>query len=147
MRDVWKSAIAACLILMISTGATADEMAKAWKAFDGGDYRTARQIWEIRASEGDTEAMVALAAMAETGTGQPVDLNRARELYVTAAENGNPDAMQNLAVMLECGRGVPIDVQAALALYNRARLAGKAWSSRQVARITNEIAGVSSPCR
>lgn len=134
------------LALTMPGAGSANEMARAWEAFDGGEYAAARTIWQKLGAEGDDEAMVALAGMANTGAGQPVDRELSRRLYKAAADLGNPDAMQNLAVMLECGLGGPESHPAALIWFERAASAGRSWAARQVERIGGSEPDRESPC-
>lgn len=133
-----------CQILTVP--AAAASMAKAWESFDGGDYRTARRIWQEFADQENTEAMVALAGMAETGVGQQPDPELARAYYRSAARLGNADGMQNLAVMMECGHGGPKDIEAAMTWYARAALSGMPWATRQLARLGSSRGGTSTAC-
>jgi TPR repeat protein len=145
--DHMKTAAKLLICLFLSTPVTAGDMAGAWEAFDGGDYGKARQLWQVLAKDGNAEAMVALAGMAENGAGQTPDLTLARRYYRAAAVLNNSDGMQNLAVMLECGSGGQQDLVAARNWYTKAASAGKAWAARQLERFSNRTIVVTNICR
>lgn len=146
MKRLARIGLVALTISLAGPALAENRMALAWEAFDAGDYPTARTIWQSLADEDDGEAMVAVAGMAESGAGEPVNLRRARRLYAKATELGNPDAMQNLAVMLECGHGGDADLAQAKALYRKAAINGKSWAANQIQRLESVAGGKGSPC-
>lgn len=134
------------VVLASTQGAAGNDMARAWEAYDGGDYQTARSIWLAQAQDGDSEAMVALAGLAETGADGPADHAEARRLYRSAANLGNADAMQNLGVMLECGIGGPADGREAITWYLQAAKLGRTWADQQMQRLNDEASDSPTPC-
>jgi TPR repeat protein len=67
--------------------------------------------------DGNTDAMVDLAVMHDTGDGVPMDKAEAASLCRRAADLGLALAMRNLAVMLAKGNGVPMDKAEAARLF------------------------------
>jgi TPR repeat protein len=107
--------------------------ADAEKAFQGGDYATALQMWHERADNGDAVAQNYLGVHYHLGLGVARDYEQAAKWYAAAAENGNSDAQRYLGTMYYLGIGVPQDNGLAYGWYYVASKNGnaKAEEARQ----------------
>ncbi len=110
----------------------ASGFAEGLAAFDGGDLRTAYEIWLPLAGAGETSAQVALAGLLEAGgPGVARDLPTAVEWYRRGARNGDAVAQMNLAEFLAQGLGVPRDQVRALAWFSLAAAQGQGWAAKR----------------
>jgi TPR repeat protein len=78
----------------------------------------------VRARNGWTGDLVALARLFRTGAEVPRDDALAARLFTLAASRDHPQAKWELALMLRAGAGLPRDSARALALAREAALAG-----------------------
>ncbi|MDZ4736844.1 MAG: hypothetical protein SGJ07_10910 [Rhodospirillaceae bacterium] len=91
-----------------------------WAAYDRGDYRAARDIFEDLAADGDPDAAYGLAIMTANGLGGAADYEAAAELYGMAASAGNAEAASALGYHYDFGLGVPLNKDLAEYWYRKA---------------------------
>jgi uncharacterized protein len=108
------------LALMLTGRATAGPLEDASTAYKRGDYATALQIWQPRATQGVAFAQVNLGIMYYSGHGVPQDYGEAARWYRLAAEQGNAIAQVNLGFLYYNGQGVPQDYGEAAKWYRLA---------------------------
>ncbi|MGO9391648.1 tetratricopeptide repeat protein [Rhodoblastus sp.] len=72
---------------------------KAYAEFKMGNYRSARNVWEVLAGIGDSDALFNLGVLAENGFGEPMDLQKALSLFKTAADAGGVNARYRLGLL------------------------------------------------
>lgn len=101
----------------------AGDAAKAWA---GGDEKTAREIWEKMAADGDAQAMNNLGVVYDQGLGVEPDPGRAAHWFAQSANAGNPSGMSNYGRMLEQGRGMPANAAEAARWFDQAARKGQA---------------------
>lgn len=101
----------------------AGDAAKAWAA---GDIRTAREIWEKMAADGDAQAMNNLGVLYDQGQGVEPDPGRAAHFFAQSANAGNPAGMSNYGRMLEQGRGISMNPSEAARWFDLAARKGQA---------------------
>jgi TPR repeat protein len=89
-----------------------------WDALERGDYKTAFQIFQPLAEQGDADAQYNLGVMYHNGEGVPRDYAEAVKWYRLAAEQGDADAQHNLGVMYHKGYGVPLNYVVAHMWFN-----------------------------
>lgn len=89
-------------------------------AYDRANYRTALQVWEPLADEGDPKAQTYVGEIYEKGLGVAPDYALAASWYRKAAEQGFGPAQVNLGSLYEQGLGVEQDPDAALDWYRKA---------------------------
>lgn len=100
-------------------------------AFERGDYRAARNIWEARADGGSAWAQLGMGILYAEGLGLEADPARAREYWTQAAEQGLSDASFNLGVMAE--KAEPADTEMARHWYRRAAESGHVAAQNNLA--------------
>jgi len=98
------------------------------RAYDGGDYATARQEWLAAAKAGDVDAMNGLAGLYSSGFGVRQNYAEAARWYEKAARRGHVTARLNLGDYYARGRGVKRDLVLAYAWLTLAAEQGSAWS-------------------
>jgi hypothetical protein len=84
-----------CLALLPLHAATVDD---GFDATRHGDYSSALEFWQERASSGDAQAQFNLALMYHGGLGVKPDESQALQWYQKAAQNGYPWAQEYLAI-------------------------------------------------
>lgn len=126
-------------LLVLATPARADFSA-GLRAYDGGDYATARAEWEPLAAAGDGDALIALAGLYRQGLGIRADLNRAIRLYRRAAQGGNPVAQVNLGEIHQLGLAGAVDLRAAYFWYELAARQGHSWAIERLKQIGPRLA-------
>ena len=89
-------------------------------AADLADYRSALQVWQAKAEQGDPVAQTYVGEIYEKGLGTRPNYDLAVDWYQKAAAQGYSRAQINLAQLYEQGRGVAQDKLAALQLYRKA---------------------------
>jgi uncharacterized protein len=95
-------------------------------AYGRGDYRTAIQLWQPLADQGNADAQSGLGLMYQTGRGVPQNNLIAASWYRKAADQGNPQAQFNLGLMYTSGLGVPKDFAIAASWFRKAADQGSA---------------------
>ena len=90
---------------------------------------------ELGAKQGNAEAALTLAEMAETGRHVPKDLKRAAELYRLAAEAGLVQGEAALGKLYANGEGVPQDNEKAIFWLTKAAEQGYAEAQRKLASV------------
>ncbi len=127
---------------MISHGVLSADFNEGLRAYDAGDYATARDEWLALARRGDIDAQVAIAGLYRSGLGLPQSDADAAEWYRRAAENGHVMAQVNLGELYSLGRGVQRDLAAAFFWWSLAAERGQAWAQEQgdklAARLSND---------
>ena len=117
-------AVAVFLSVLQSSPAVAD-YAAGLKAYDGGDFAEALEVWLPLAKEGDAKAQHGVALLYETGRGVPAkDDVEAAKWYAAAALQGIAESQANLALMFAEGRGVGQDYGRAAELWQQAAAKG-----------------------
>jgi uncharacterized protein len=103
-----------------SAPAVAGPYEDAVSAYDQGDYRTALDVYQPLADQGDARAQHNLGVMYANGQGVPQDHAAAVSWWRRAAEQGFAQAQGALAVMYERGEGVRRDLVQAHKWYSLA---------------------------
>lgn len=105
----------ACCAAVVLVGSTGTSFANGYNdgflAAESGDYKTALQMWEPLAKQGDALAQFNLALLYHSGAGGvPADEQKAVGWYRKAADNGYYYAQEYLAVGYQEGWfGLPKD--------------------------------------
>ena len=90
----------------------------------------------LKAAEtGDTNAMVRLGGLYESGIGVPKDYVIARNWYIKAAQKGSAEAEVHLGILYYAGQGIPIDFTQAREWYQRASDHGSAQATEALAEL------------
>lgn len=124
--------------------ARATTTADAEAALARGDYASAVPIYESLVTAGETDAMVALARLYQTGTGVEKNLPRAVELFTTAAKRDNSEAEFSLGNLYLMGEGVPQDDDWAFTYYRKAAEHGHPLAQKNVTEFYR-AAGIAAP--
>ncbi len=111
--------------------ASAAEFADGLRAYDGGDFGYAAEVWRELANEGDAEAQASLAMLYSTGMGVAYDMGAAADLYERAARQGNVNAQLNLGDLYARGAGVSRDLVAAYKWLSLAAAQGRVWAENR----------------
>jgi len=98
------------------------------RAYDGGDYATARSEWQAAAKRGDIDAMNGLAGLYASGFGVRQSYADAARWYERAARRGHITAQLNIGDFYARGRGVKRDLVSAYMWLSVAAKRGSAWS-------------------
>jgi TPR repeat protein len=105
---------------LLPSNAAAEGIDAAMKAFDAGDYTTARSEALPLAEDGDAYAQAMIGFLYATGRGFAQDYVEAARWYRLSAEQGNADAQSRTGFFLYTGQGVPQDHEEALRWYRLA---------------------------
>lgn len=97
---------AGLLVLMAGQSAFADDMEEGWRAYVGGDYAKAHEIFAPLAEQGSARAMAILANMYRYGDGVALDPEKSARLYRQASLLGYVAAQYDLAQLYLIGFGV-----------------------------------------
>lgn len=96
--------------LLVSTPASADQLAAGAAAFNRQDYVRAAAIFTPLAEvEHDARAQAYLGFMYQNGRGVPQSFEEGARLYRASAEQGFPPAQYMFGLMYDKGQGVPQD--------------------------------------
>ena len=102
-----------CIVVLALTGVAApvfaDAISDGNKAYDNGDYDTARSLWQPLAEQGNAEAQNLMGNIYRRGRGVPRDYRIAASWFRKSAKQNNAQAQFNLAGMYRAGKGVPKD--------------------------------------
>lgn len=113
------------------------------KAYDGGDYARAYEIWLPLARHQDPAAMRNVGQLLRRGLGVPQDLRRAMIFYKRAASFGVAGAQANLAMMYYEGEGLKArDPKEAARWFLAAARQGHVLSQFQLGKMLEEGDGV-----
>jgi len=78
-------------------------------AYNMGDYKTALEVWQPLAEQGNARAQNNLGVMYENGKGVPQNIAEAVKWYRLAAQQGYAGAQNNLGLIYAIGRGIKRD--------------------------------------
>ena len=102
-----------CLLDVISSNATADDLNKGFVELTEGRPAGAVKLWLPLAEGGDRIAQASLALLYQTGQGVPQDYKKANELLSASAMQGYPFAFTGLGNSFHDGLGVKKDMKIA----------------------------------
>ena len=112
-----KLRLAVCAVLpfaLVCTGAAAAQTFEdGRRAYDFGEYATAKTIWTALAQAGDAKSAASLGYLYREGRGVPRDANAAARWYYRAALRNDPPAQAALCDIHLKGDGVRRDFQTA----------------------------------
>ena len=115
-----------------AVSAQAQDWAKGFSAYEGGDFATALKEWRPLAEQGDADAQYNLGVMYDNGDGVAQDYAEAVRWFRLAAEQGYAYAQSNLGVMYQNGNGVVQDYAEAVKLYRLAAEQGHAGAQNNL---------------
>lgn len=107
-------------------GPPVDLYKEAYTAYDNGDYKKAKKLFEDFAAKGEAEAQNNLGVMYALGKGVPQDYKKSIEWYKKSASQGYSEAQFTLGSMYDLGQGVPQNFDMATAWYRKAAETGNA---------------------
>ena len=99
----WSLVAVFTVMVGLSSGANAADMADSFDAAGNGKFNKAVQIWQDMAVEGDAQAQFNLGLMYHGGLGLPRNEYEAVKWYIKAAEGGYSPAQAYLVVGYEEG--------------------------------------------
>jgi len=102
---------------LISLPSFAEDLSKAYKAFDSGDYPTAIEEFKIFAEQGSADAQYMLGKIYEYHGGP--DFIKAMKWYKLSAEQGDKYAQFSLGQLYERGNGVSQNYEEAIKWYQK----------------------------
>src|SRR5579862_3002038 len=116
MIDKLKLAVCAVLpfALLCTEAAAGQTFEDGRRAYDFGEYATAKTIWATLAQAGDAKSATSLAYLYREGKGVPRDANTAARWYYRAALRDEPTAQAALCDIHMKGDGVRRDFRTAL---------------------------------
>lgn len=136
----------ACTALLGAPGPAASEgtdFAAGLKAFDAGDFATARRIMTPLATKGDGEAQLYLGRMDKAGLAGPVDETSAKIWFHRAGRFGVAAAQYELAMyFVDDGLGTPKDLGRALMWMTKAAKGGEAMAQLKLGIMYRDGLGV-----
>ena len=110
--------LAVCALLPLALFCTAAAAGQTFedgrRAYDFGEYATAKTIWTALAQAGDAKSAASLGYLYREGRGVPRDANAAARWYYRAALRDEPTAQAALCDIHLKGDGVRRDFQTAL---------------------------------
>lgn len=125
-----------------STTAQASPNEAASRAFNLGDYQTARQLWEQQAAANDPEAINNLGILYQKGIGVEQDVEKAQSLYLRAANLGFTNAQVNLGNLYFNSEGVDENLKEAARWYTAAARGGHLRAQYYLAQMYDHGDGV-----
>jgi TPR repeat protein len=108
------SALMLLAFLLLPVVAIAGPFEDGKAASDRRDYKTALELWQPLATQGNAEAQTKIGFLYLDGFGVRQDKAKAMKWFKKAAEQGNKDAQWRLGWIYEQGEGVTIDYPEAL---------------------------------
>lgn len=84
---------------------------KGVRAYEAGDYQTARELWAPLANNYDLAALRNLGHLYRLGQGVKKNGKKARKYYEKAAKLGHAPSQTNLAQMYLAGDGIAYDAE------------------------------------
>ncbi|MFQ5956118.1 MAG: tetratricopeptide repeat protein [Kiloniellales bacterium] len=134
---LWRLSITIFAIAVVGLvpRAPAADFAEGLRAYDAGDYATARDEWMALALAGDADAQVAIADLYRSGLGLQQSDAKAAVWYRRAAESGHVVAQMNLGELYRHGRGVERDPVLAWFWFSLAADQGHPWARGQRAQL------------
>ena len=106
-----------CLLDVISSNATADDLNKGFVELTEGRPAGAVKLWLPLAEGGDRIAQASLALLYQTGQGVTKDYKKANELLSASAMQGYPFAFTGLGNSFHDGLGVKKDMNIAMVWF------------------------------
>ena len=125
MRNCWKLAAVAGLMVALGGAARADWRYDAVAANAHGDFATAFRLYRLHAEHGTARDQYNIGRMYHNGAGVAKDYTEALKWYRLAAEHGDVDSLFELGLMYDNGEGVTKDSKEYLRF---ARLAAESGS-------------------
>ncbi len=132
-RPMAGAALAAAMVVCLSTAAPAAPYDDAVAAYKAGDFSTAVGLFLPLARDGMAEAQFDLGVIFLRGEGVTVDPVTAAEWFARAAKQGHADAQVNLGLMYQRGDGVPQDFEKAARYFQQAADQGHAKARNDLA--------------
>lgn len=133
--------IALILFLSLTMHVHAD-LESGIRAYNQGDYETARKEFAAAAAVKDAQGVHLLASLYYQGHGVEKNLDRAVELFAAAAEKGYRASQANLGLMYQKGDGVERDISKAISFYTAAGRQGDLQSTFNLGQIYRKGDGV-----
>ena len=106
MKHILSALILFSLIITSVRYSNAADFQKGLKAYDAGDYASARREWSVLAEQGNATAQVIMGVMYYEGKGVAQDHKEAVKWFRKSTEQGNAKAQFNLGVSYAKGQGV-----------------------------------------
>lgn len=125
----------AFLTLALAAPAAAQTAEDGFKAYDAGDYKTAKAILLPLAEAGDPRAMNRIGRMHKQGNEFPADPVLACDWYEKAAELGYVGGQNNLAICYQKGIGRNTDIDKAIFWTERAAEQGSVDNQVELIRL------------
>jgi TPR repeat protein len=129
------------LLLLLSMHAKAD-IATGIRAYNAGDYETAKTEFETAAAASDPQGIHLLASLYYTGHGVQKDVARSITLFKEAATKGYRASQANLGLMYHSGDGVERNVEKAIEYYSAASRQGDLQSTFNLGQIYRKGDGI-----
>ena len=108
-----KYVLSLLLMLTMSAPALAEASFEEAVSLFEQEFKSAREIAEPLANNGDTRAMAMMGAFYQTGSGAKLDLEKAVSWFTKAAEKDHPGAQFSLAMLyLDGSLGMPMPTMA-----------------------------------
>ena len=114
------SCVVAFLLFLFGPTQVLADTSDAEKAYDGGNYLKALELWLPLAEDGDISAQYNVATLYRMGSGVLANLVVSAGWYRRAAEQGHARSQVNLGRLYLEGRGVERDVFQALSWFQKA---------------------------
>jgi TPR repeat protein len=106
---------------------------KGVKAYEAGDYQTARRFWQPLADNYDLAALRNLGHLYRLGQGVEKNAKKARHYYEKAARLGHAPSQTNLALMYFAGEGIAPDSEKGMEWLKKAAARGYPPAQHQLA--------------